>query len=258
MQDRYTGDVGDYGKHGLLRALCGLTLEGGASLRLGVVWYRTRPEHVGDPPGQEDGRFRSYLQRRARRFRDADPSLHAALQVFLDPGARSVDAIPGLGILPVGTRFHAGSLSLPGARPAERLAHREAWLTVALTATGDADLVFLDPDNGLECASAPPGSRRGPKYARVAEVQRFRERGQGVVLYHHTGRRGGDARTQTATQLHRLGGDGVGLVFHRGSVRAFLVLPAPQHRELVLARVGAFLGSDWSQRGHFDAEAVVG
>lgn len=33
MQDRYVGDIGDFGKYGLLRALCA------HDLSLGVVWY---------------------------------------------------------------------------------------------------------------------------------------------------------------------------------------------------------------------------
>ena len=37
MQDRYFGDVGDFGKYGLLRVLCGLW--GGPNFKLGVVWY---------------------------------------------------------------------------------------------------------------------------------------------------------------------------------------------------------------------------
>ena len=36
MQDRYVGDVGDYGKYGLLRSLCGGD-ELGKALRLGVL-----------------------------------------------------------------------------------------------------------------------------------------------------------------------------------------------------------------------------
>ena len=39
MQDRYVGDVGDFGKYGLLGSLCGKD-EYGAALRLGVLWYR--------------------------------------------------------------------------------------------------------------------------------------------------------------------------------------------------------------------------
>src|ERR1700684_4163658 len=52
MQDRYVGDVGDFGKFGLLRALCGESHP--LPLKLGVVWYRfpmnriTRMENTPD------------------------------------------------------------------------------------------------------------------------------------------------------------------------------------------------------------------
>ena len=41
MQDRYTGDIGDYGKLGMLRYLAA------AGLRVGVNWYRTPDEDHG-------------------------------------------------------------------------------------------------------------------------------------------------------------------------------------------------------------------
>ena len=51
MQDRYTGDIGDYGKLGLLRCLAA------AGLRVGVHWYRT-----SDEDHNEDGKFTQYVQ----------------------------------------------------------------------------------------------------------------------------------------------------------------------------------------------------
>src|SRR5829696_4979011 len=49
MQDRYVGDVGDFGKYGLLRTL-------GAGLSLGVVWYL-----VPNESHNADGKHTSYL-----------------------------------------------------------------------------------------------------------------------------------------------------------------------------------------------------
>ena len=46
MQDRYTGDIGDYGKLGMLRYLAA------AGPRVGVNWYRTP-----DEDHNEDGKF---------------------------------------------------------------------------------------------------------------------------------------------------------------------------------------------------------
>src|SRR5438552_3604612 len=48
MQDGFVADVGDFGKYGLLRALC--NLEGSshdARLHLGVVWCAVRGETIG-------------------------------------------------------------------------------------------------------------------------------------------------------------------------------------------------------------------
>ena len=41
MQDRYAGDVGDFGKFGLLRHLCRETAQD--KLKPGVIWYKTTP-----------------------------------------------------------------------------------------------------------------------------------------------------------------------------------------------------------------------
>lgn len=59
MQHRYTADVGDFGKFGLLNALSGNVL------RLGVMWYLNLAEEPN-----ADGRFTNYAQ-----LQTCDPSL---------------------------------------------------------------------------------------------------------------------------------------------------------------------------------------
>ena len=65
MQDRYAGDVGDFGKFALLRALCG-----GRSL--GVCWYRTDAAEEKN----NDGRHLDYLY--------LDPEVFNGLKRFVD------------------------------------------------------------------------------------------------------------------------------------------------------------------------------
>lgn len=61
MQNRYAGDVGDFGKYGLLRCLCGEP----PLLSLGVVWYL-----VSDEQCDQDAKHTRYLARdRERKFR---------------------------------------------------------------------------------------------------------------------------------------------------------------------------------------------
>jgi hypothetical protein len=50
VKNSYVGDIGDFGKYGLLRIL------GKTGLSLGVVWHLTPDEQE-----HEDGRFTDYL-----------------------------------------------------------------------------------------------------------------------------------------------------------------------------------------------------
>lgn len=51
MQDRYTGDIGDFGKLGLLRIL------ESQGLTIGINWSRTPDEDHND-----DGKYTKYLK----------------------------------------------------------------------------------------------------------------------------------------------------------------------------------------------------
>ena len=79
MQNRYTGDIGDFGKLGLLRQLSQ------TGLSIGVNWYLTPDEtHNGD------GRHIGYLKNDA--FRICDEQLWSALGQIVDSGKRKVSA----------------------------------------------------------------------------------------------------------------------------------------------------------------------
>src|SRR3990172_2817198 len=109
MQDRYAGDVGDFGKFALLRAFSGGRL-------LGVGWYRTS----GEGEANNDGRHLGYLER-PDRFEHLDPTTFAALRAFADrfrrdPTVRSVASLETLGLLIQSTRLH-GELCPPPAPP---------------------------------------------------------------------------------------------------------------------------------------------
>ena len=64
MQDRYAGDIGDFGKYGLLRALCG------EALRLGVLWYAFEGDRKRAP---NDGKRIDYLDPPDEQLRECDP-----------------------------------------------------------------------------------------------------------------------------------------------------------------------------------------
>jgi hypothetical protein len=50
------------------------------------------------------------------------------------------------------------------------------------------ELIFLDPDNGLEVRSVGPSSQLAGKYATVAEIDSLLSIGAGVMFYQHCDR----------------------------------------------------------------------
>lgn len=193
MRNNYVGDIGDYFKYGLLRHLSGHTANDGfPSLRLGMVWYL-----YPDPCRDTDGLHLDYLGESQRaRFRHYDPVLYDALGSLIAENARTVLEVEKRGILPADTCFFSSPLSLThfsngnASAIAQRLSYRRAWLEQALEATKEANIVFVDPDNGLQVKSIKMHQDKGPKFCFYEELQEFWKRGQSLVIYQHCNRSG--------------------------------------------------------------------
>ncbi len=186
MRDNYVGDLGDFYKYKLLRSLCGMTEQKGVTKRkLGVVWYLNT-----DSCKLSDGKHLSYLEKESE-YHPQDPELFDKLKELIDDNVRTVTEIPKRGILPPDTVFFEEPLSLshlPKGNPAttkQRLAHRQEWLKRVLAATKDCDIVFFDPDNGMEIKSVLKHRDKGPKFVFYDELLSFWNRGQSLVIYQH-------------------------------------------------------------------------
>lgn len=263
MQDRYTGDVGDFGKYGLLRHLTGQR-EAPASpdaMRLGVVWYLYLDESHND-----DGKYTGYLTSSPKNhaeFRACDPDLYDSMRHLVETDRRNVEAVQRSRILPDDTLYYEPSLSFPRRMPrSDRQAARASWFDGALEATIAADVIFVDPDNSLSdpangiSASIDPLRKTGPKYVFIADLCRFYERGQSLIVYHHLGRRG-TAVEQTVRVAESLKSSlGLtdlprSLLYRRGSSRAYFIVPQERHRHVLGRRVSSLLASPWNS--HFES-----
>ena len=247
MQDRYVGDIGDFGKYGLLRALT--EADQTPSLRLGVVWYLYPDESHND-----DGKFTGYLcgnPRNHSRFRACDPALYDVLRHLVCNRQRNVSAVRCTGIFPSTTTYYEHPLSYPARMPLpERQKARERWLDAALSTTTTSDLIFVDPDNGIS-QTASPWRKKGPKYVFTDDCRRFYERGQSLIIYHHLGRQG-----SAEQQINHLAGvlqHCLGLTrtpwalrYHRGTARAYFVVLQENHRDTLEPRITQFLESPWN------------
>lgn len=240
MQDQYVGDVGDFGKYGLLRHLC--DPQKSPALRLGVVWYL-----VSNEPGRADGKFINYLDptsRNKRRFRECDPELwDALLQIVCEKKARTVAEIEASRILPARTRFF--SLRRDEVSESE-------WLAGAIHAMRECEVVFLDPDNGLQVDSVRKNSGKAGKYVFFDHILSFLKQEPSLVIHHLPRLRTADAETAARLgQLRELRPDYrcFPLRYHRGTGRVFFVMESPNRR--LADRVEHLEETPWLKRKHF-------
>lgn len=257
MQNRYVGDVGDFGKYGLLRTLCGpATPTPAPGISLGVVWYLFPDEN-----GNNDGQRTQYLtpaSKNRAHFRACDPELYDCLAELVHSGRRSVEAVREAAILPDGTVFYEVPLSYTAStgaqRPGARMQLRSVWLQGALEATNGCDLVFLDPDNGLKSGTGPY-AKLGPKYVYLEDVAQFARQARGLIIYHHSGRQG-TVVEQVSRRFEQLRGaippgwSVCALQYHRGTSRVYFVLSSPTLHSQLQHRISSFLTTFWSR--HFD------
>lgn len=221
MQNRYTGDIGDYGKLGLLRSFRGLSI--------GVNWYL-----VPDERHNEDGMFISYLHKPGCGLPDSE--LYDALRQIVEAGDRRVGALEEAGLLQAA--YYSDILDFTGLNRAERAARRGEWHRQALNRLNGCSIVFLDPDNGLMVPSAE-GTRRAGKYVEPDEIADYYRQGSSVIYYQHKARYADGHYMRKHAQILALcpGSTGLGLKFTKTSIRYYFFVLRPEHAAAVEASV---------------------
>ena len=172
MQDHYVGDIRDFAKYGLLRWLCGRS-GNEPPLKLGVVWYRVKGAEVDKRSKGNRAKKRSgggggidcYLWPEDKgchrhEFCDAlracGQGLAGELKSIRKRDNRTVVDVEESKVLGKQTVFFekdrkADFWTFEGCGDARtRRERREAAFNEAFDTVSRCDLVFLDPDNGIE------------------------------------------------------------------------------------------------------------
>jgi hypothetical protein len=164
MKNQYFGDINDYRKYGILRAL-----QAGSGLPLAVCWMLTPDD------GGPDGRKVDYLQD-PNRWRGLDPEVYDALAAALREERRTIEVAE--------QSFLSSAISHP-----DILSHgseeRDGYFSDLLGRTSASSLVFFDPDNGIEVKSKPFGKQGAEKFLYWAELRRVYEAGHSCLVYQH-------------------------------------------------------------------------
>jgi hypothetical protein len=206
MKNQYFGDINDYLKYGLLRVLTGR-----GEISAAICWMLTPDD------GRTDGRFISYLER-PEKWRHFDQELFDALRGERE---RRVENVEKGEILP-NCRYYRPIL------PDDRQGRADYFERFWQAADG-CELLFFDPDNGMEVKSVPYGRKNSSKYLYWHELVHATARGHSVLVYQHFPRVQRESYiSQMAEQMRERTGGGAVYAFQTARV-AFFLLPAEPH-----------------------------
>lgn len=209
MKEQYVGDVNDYRKYALLRLLAR------SGLKLGVCWMLTPDDASGH------GNRLGYLDQPKQEAHD--PQLHAVLRAVREaPRGQRLKTIEG-------SRALAGAVFFNEIIP-DALFERQLWFRRATTALVEADLIFFDPDNGIEVRATPKGRKKSSKYVYHDELRAAYAAGHSLLIYQHFPMKPRDAFVlETADGLAQIA-NGAEIWAVRTPDLVFMLAIQPRHR----------------------------
>ena len=229
MRNQFVGDIGDFAKYGLLRAL----VRHGAAARLGVVWYAN-----DDDPKSTHGSLTSCLEDDAGAYRHCDLPLHSTLRSLIAAGSRRIIAVEASGVLGVDTPYW--SELTPDSYP-----QRLNWTVGALNRVKGCDLVLLDPDRGAVSA----------EHAYQDEIRAFSGQAGVAVIYHTPSRHAKGVThedqiehiSRSLTAVAEQGRVVYAARWPRHGARTFLIVCNSSRSEAVRNALQALCRSPWGQ-----------
>ena len=239
MQNRYSGDIGDFSKLGLLRCLAS------SGLSIGLNWYLTPDENHND-----DGRFTNYLKDHSKNkalYGHCDPELWNRLGEIVFKEGRTVQNLERPDLIPA--VYWSEPLDFSKKSRQERDFIREQWNEGAYHKLSGLDVVCVDPDNGLIVPSAE-GKPKSNKYVFPEELKRYYQNGSSVIYYQHKARKPDRFYLDQHEKLLCSGSfpaaAGFCLKFKKTSLRYYCFIIQPYHRQIIEESVNEML-KEWNE-----------
>lgn len=228
MKNQYFGDVNDYRKYGLLRFL-----SSDGQFKVGVCWMLTEDD------GRADGKFINYLNK-PKLWRQYDPSLFDLLYkwVLLDKN-RNITLMEGAYALS-GAKFFSEILT-------DQSRLRTEYFKRLKDEFADCDLVFYDPDNGIERKSIVKGRRNSAKYIYWDEVVETFQSGHSVLIYQHFPREERSAYIQRLVQEYRTRLNTSKVYWFRTTQVVYFLSVQEKHADFIANKV-SFINKQWTNQ----------
>jgi len=213
MKNQYFGDVNDYRKYGLLRVITNHGL-----IKAAVCWMLT-PDDCSS-----DGKFTTYLKE-AEKWRQYDPDLFDDLKnITINKNVRGISEAKENQII-------SSAYFYPFLIP-DDLQDRKKYFESFFKEAQGYDLIFFDPDNGIEVKSKPCGRKDSSKYLYWREIKDAFSAGHSLLIYQHFPRIKRDQFIQLISQNLANTIDVQQIYSFRTTNVLFLLACQPQHTAL--------------------------
>jgi len=182
MKNQYVGDIGDYGKIGLISTLKNLE----PNLKLGVNWYHFDGTHHSE--NKNDGKHYTYLigkRKDYQRLSNLFPEIYEEFkekfthivngEINIYKENRLISNLEKVSCLK-NVVFYSDIIC---AR------HRDVWFNKSLEILSETEIIFLDPDNGLEYIEGSGGE----KHVLIHELEKYLKLRKSIILYNHRDRK---------------------------------------------------------------------
>jgi hypothetical protein len=257
MRNQWVGDIGDFAKYGLLRALTKAPENHtpDVDLVLGVLWFLN--ENIVTIDGHEE-------------LKECCPALYSKLRRIVAIDNRTVSVIKDKSVLPFNTKFFDTPLPSPS-----RQNRRNEWFALARNELRGANIVYLDPDTGIKIQA----DRKSPfnpdtpaagltldettnsrEHVSLLELRCLQNDGKSLIFYQHLGQgnRKGEREEHRVQAISDLLAEGLNYrdpiwIFRWGVeiTRAYFIVPQKEHRDEIALRLQAFRKTPWVTRDHF-------
>jgi len=168
MKNQYFGDINDYRKYGLLRIIAD-----DGRIKTAICWMLTSNDN------RTDGKFIQYLDQPIK-WQKYDSELFDLLHFMVNKQkTRNILSAENSGLIPSAIYFS----EILTDDYQQRKHYFKKFLKK--TETENSQLLFFDPDNGLEVKSKPKGRKHSSKYLYWDELCKFYSKSYSILIYQH-------------------------------------------------------------------------
>jgi hypothetical protein len=241
MKNQYFGDINDFRKYGLLRALTGSTVPKKDELSLAVCWMLTPNDNT--PHGK---RIQYLKLPKIYRYLDFELFDYFVELDIVNEKNRDVKNAQKINCLPITSLFYSEPL------PSDKNA-RAGYFNKFLKRSEEFDILFYDPDIGINVKTHRYGTMYSNKYLYWCELIVSYLCGHSIVFFQHFGMQPGGRDlfiNNIAKDLKR--SIGIGEIYSFKSAHVvFFLLPQSKHSLLFKEKI-EYIREKWSLQAGFN------